>query len=259
MSVIWPKKTIEYPESDGKPMGETDVHIEWMIRIRDILRQRYRAERVYVASNLLVYYEEGNPRKFVVPDGFVVLNCDPASRRTFKIWEEGRVPNVVLEVTSRSSREEDTQIKPETYARIGVTEYFLYDPLGEYLDLPLQGFHLREGVYRPIDPDASGRLPCRELDMLLGLVDVRLVMYDGRHGTELLTAAETAEAACKRAEGARQRAEGARQRAEGACERAEAAYRAEQAARQASEQRAQAAEAELQRLREELSRRDREA
>tara|TARA_B100000029_G_scaffold386373_1_gene382192 strand:+ start:838 stop:1056 length:219 start_codon:yes stop_codon:yes gene_type:complete len=59
MGLIQTTDPVEYLESGGKPMGETDLHIEWMIRIRDILRWRYRAQRAYVASNLLIYYEEG--------------------------------------------------------------------------------------------------------------------------------------------------------------------------------------------------------
>jgi len=80
---------IEYPESDGKPMGETDLHRDWMVRILEILRYRYRQQRVYVASDLIVYYEEGDPTRSVVPDDFVVMDCDPGRRRTFKTWEEG--------------------------------------------------------------------------------------------------------------------------------------------------------------------------
>ncbi len=91
---------IEYPETDGQPMGETDLHIDWMIRLRDMLKQRYRGQQVYVASNLLLYFEAGNPRRFVVPDLFVVKQSDPGFRRTYKLWEEGRAPHAVIEVTS---------------------------------------------------------------------------------------------------------------------------------------------------------------
>ena len=121
-------RTVEYPESDGKPMGETDLHIDWIIRIRDILKQRYRGQRVYVGSDMFVYCQEGNPVDMVVPDGFVVLDCDPHRRRTFKIWEEGKAPQVVFEVTSRGSKQVDEIFKPSIYARIGVREYFIYDP-----------------------------------------------------------------------------------------------------------------------------------
>ena len=85
MSLIQTVDQLEYPESDGKPMGETDLHRDWMYRILDILRLRYRGQRVYVASNLLVYYAEGDPSQFIVPDDFVVMDCDPGRRRTFKI------------------------------------------------------------------------------------------------------------------------------------------------------------------------------
>ena len=61
-------------------MGETDLHIHWTIRIRDLLKHRYRETRTYVAADLLVYYDEGVPRNFVVPDVFVVPNCDPSWR-----------------------------------------------------------------------------------------------------------------------------------------------------------------------------------
>jgi hypothetical protein len=71
-------QAIDYPESDGKPMGETDWHIDWTLRLRDMLKYRYRDQRVYVGSDLLLYYHEGVPRDFVVPDGFVVLDCDLA-------------------------------------------------------------------------------------------------------------------------------------------------------------------------------------
>ena len=90
MSILSFSESIEYPESDGEPMGETDLHRDWMVRILEILRQRYRGQRVYIASDLLVYYEEGNPAKFIVPDDFIVLDCDPGRRRTFKTrWSSG--------------------------------------------------------------------------------------------------------------------------------------------------------------------------
>ena len=78
-------------------MGETDLHRDWMVRILEIFRQRYAGQRVYIASDLLVYYAEGTPSKFVVPDCFVVLDCDPQRRRTFQTWKELRVPDVVFD------------------------------------------------------------------------------------------------------------------------------------------------------------------
>lgn len=207
MSLVQTIDEMEYPESDGKPMGETDWHIDWIFRIRDILKQRYAGQQVYVGSDLLVYYKEGDPSKFIVPDDFVVLDCDPRRRRTFQIWKEGRCPNVVFEITSRSSRDEDQMYKPQVYARLSIPEYFLYDPTGEYLDPPLQGFRLAGSDYVAIEPDRGGRLRCAELGILLRLEAGDLVLIDEQTQDVLMTKAEAMEAAREDAESARDAAQ----------------------------------------------------
>jgi Uma2 family endonuclease len=181
-------------------MAETDVHLDCMVRIRNLLRWRYRGERVYVASNLLVYYVQGNPRKSVAPDDFVVKDCPPGNRRTFKVWVEGRAPNVVFEITSLSTRKEDEVKKPRIYAQMGVKELFLFDPLGEYLDPPLQGFRFVEGKKLPILPDATGALESRELGVRLRAEDGELAMYDVLTGERVLTETEAEHAARAAAE-----------------------------------------------------------
>jgi Uma2 family endonuclease len=156
VSGIETKTDIEYPESDGLPMGETDLHQWWMIHIKDLLRRRYEGQRVYVSSNLLIYPEEGNNLRHVAPDCFVVLDCEPGFRRTYKLWEEGKPPDVVFEVTSNSTRRQDEDDNPSLYAEMGVREYFLYDPTADYLDPPLQGFCFTKGRATPIRPNARG-------------------------------------------------------------------------------------------------------
>jgi hypothetical protein len=145
MTAVIQVSQIHYPESDGKPMGETDEHREAMVRHIELLQDYFREQNVYVSGDLLVYYEQGNPRKFVVPDAFVVKNLRPGKRRTYKIWVEGKVPDVVVETTSRRTRAKDTRTKPDLYARLGIKEYFLFDPHQEYLDpseSTLVRFHL---------------------------------------------------------------------------------------------------------------------
>ena len=195
MSTVTTQVEIDYPESDGKPMGETDVHIMWTNRLRDILQYRYREQRVYVSGNLLVYYEQGNNRKFVVPDLFVVKDCDPALRRTYKIWEEPSPPQVVFEVTSRSSKKEDTVTKPRIYNKIGVLEYFVYDPTSDYLTPSLRGYRRQQDRFDPIEPDSDGWLTSDHLNIQVGLDAGRLVLMDPQTGEALLTEAEGERAA----------------------------------------------------------------
>jgi Uma2 family endonuclease len=198
---------VEYPETDGQPMGETDLHRQWMYRIIDLLTHRYRDQRVYVTGNLLMYYEEGNPSRFVVPDAMVVKDCDPGVRRTFKLWEEKRIPSAVFETTSRYTKREDTVYKPQMYERLLIPEYFLYDPTADYLRPPLQGHRLVENRYVRIEPDVSGRFFCSELGLWLRLEGGELVMYDCESGLRLLTEAEEERAAREAAEAAREAAE----------------------------------------------------
>lgn len=212
---------VEYPETDGMPMGETDLHRMWMIRIYDLLKWRYRDQNAYVGSDLLLYYIEGEPWRFVVPDDFVVLDCDPGPRRIFKTWEEGKAPNVVFEVTSRATRQRDESVKPQMYGEMGVRELFLYDPTADYLDPPLQGFRFAGRELIDVPSDSSGALRCDELDLILRLDRGELVLLDAPTGQPLLTEAETHLAALQ----------------------------AEQARRQSAEVRAAAAEEELRRLR----------
>lgn len=222
-------------------MGETDVHRAWMIRIYDLMAQRYLGQRVYVASDLLLYYEEGLPSKYIVPDDFIVLDCEPGDRRTFQTWKEGRIPNVVFEVTSKWTRRDDEVFKIKLYSDLGVRELFLYDPTADYLKPPLKGYRLvDEGAYAPLAPDADGHVESAELGIRLRLQGRKLVMTDALTGKRLLTEAETEREGRKRERQARQREREARER--------------EHTAREAAEQRATAAEAEVARLRAEMER-----
>lgn len=192
MSLIQTEFETEYPPSDGEPMGESDWHIDWTLRLRQLLKWRYRDRSVYVGSDLIVYYQEGEPLKSIVPDGFVVLDHPSHNRRIYKIWEEGdRAPDVAFEFTSLTSQQRDTIQKPKIYAGIGVKEYFIYDPQQEFLKPPLQGFRLVGDEYVRIEPDASRALHCHTLDLSFAIVDDDLVVSDLTTGEPLLTRAES--------------------------------------------------------------------
>ena len=182
---------IHYPESDGKPMGETDVHIDALIYLREALRDYFRDDpQMYVAGNMLLYYEEGNPAACVAPDVFVVQGVAKGERRTYRLWDEGQPPAVVFEITSRGSRLEDLGTKRAVYAMLGVQEYFLYDPLGEYLRPPLQGYRLQEGEYQRLLPGPEGQFVSQVLGLELRLENGCLRVFNPATGERLLTPAE---------------------------------------------------------------------
>jgi Uma2 family endonuclease len=186
-------------------MGETDVHIKEMMRLRQMLERFYAGQSVYVSGNLLVYYEQGNPKKFVVPDVFVAKGVEPGDRRIYKTWREGKPPDAIIEVTSRKTKKKDLVTKPALYARLGVPEYFLFDPTEEYLDPMLQGYRMTGRRYVPIAADAAGALLSEQLGLLLRAEGRQLMLYRLDSGQRLLSEAEARQAA--EAEVARLRAE----------------------------------------------------
>ena len=195
VAVVHP--AIEYPSSDGKPVAETPVHYECMAYATAALRYRYlKHPDVYVGANMLHYYEEGNPRASVAPDVFVVFGARKDELRAqgwrdvYKLWEEPKAPDFVLEVTSRSTRREDEGRKRELYASLGVREYFLHDPRREYLDPVLQGFRLNDGAYDPIPVSWQSKamgVPSEVLDLHLCVREGSLRLWDPATKQDLLT------------------------------------------------------------------------
>jgi Uma2 family endonuclease len=165
-----------YPDSDGKPMGETEFHILATTHLYDVLRPWFhRREGFHVAANMLLYYEKGNPSAVRGPDVMVSKGVRGKHlRRSFRVWEEGVAPAVIIEVTSAKTKDEDQFEKPVVYARIGVKEYFMFDPIGEYLRPRLQGFQLTAGVYVPMPTDEPNRLSSDELGLEF-LIDAHLL------------------------------------------------------------------------------------
>ena len=146
-----PRARVEYPSTDGKPVAESDFQRDSLLYAVDVLQQHFRARPdVYVSGNLLLYYEEGNPKAVVAPDVFVVMGASNHRRMSYLLWQEPKGPDFVLEVTSRSTRKRDQGPKRELYRRLGVQEYWQYDPTGDYLDPALQGYELRGGEYEAL-------------------------------------------------------------------------------------------------------------
>jgi Uma2 family endonuclease len=177
---------IEYPYSDGKPMAESDLHRDEMNDLIKALDRWFRATPdVYVAGNLFVYYVRGDRKSVVAPDVFMVKGVPKGKRKSFLLWNEGRGPCFVVEVTSESTRDEDLNKKMDVYRRLGVEEYFLHDPLSEYLNPSLQGFRLQDGRYRRIAPEPDGTLFSRMAGLRLRVEGKRLRLVDPESGKTL--------------------------------------------------------------------------
>ncbi len=240
--------TLVYPESDGKPMAETDKHRNLMIDCIQMLKHHFQnINDAYVSGNLMMYYEEGNPRKSVSPDVFVVFGVSKKDRRTYRVWEEGHAPDFVLELASPSTYRHDLTAKRELYASVlGVREYYIYDPYGEVLPAFL-GYHLVEGVYEEI-AFVGDRLPSLVLGLELGERAGRLGFYDPVRSVWLEPSGQQIRSANARAAAeakARQQAD-ARAAEAGARAAAEAKARQQADARAAAEAKArQQADAEL--------------
>jgi Uma2 family endonuclease len=217
-------KEVVYPETDGKPLGETDFHIKAIFFLWNALRQFARQhEKLYVAADMLFYYVEGDPSEFIVPDVYVVKGIEKRDRRVYKLWEEKQTPCVIFEITSRGTGRIDISEKKGLYEFLGVNEYILFDPLNEYLKPQLRGFRLEQGVYQPIKPNASGDIYSRELNVFFRAEDALLRVIDAETGLRILTpdeAQDEIEEALERAEAEAQRAESEAQRAEAEAQRA---------------------------------------
>jgi Uma2 family endonuclease len=140
---------VVYPDGDGKPIAETNPHVLQIIYIRQVLYYWLRpVKKACVYADMFVYHRKGHPKDRVAPDVFVVLGVPyDVARRSYKIWEEKLAPQVIFEITSRETKSEDLGKKRSLYARLGVAEYYLFDPFGEYLEPPLCGYQLAGGEY----------------------------------------------------------------------------------------------------------------
>jgi Uma2 family endonuclease len=186
-------RAIVYPTSDGKPMAETDVHRGNMTDLIETLEDRFADDpMVYVSGNLLMFYEEGDKRKHLAPDVFVVFGVKKRRRDHYLIWEEGKGPDVVIEITSKTTREADQKKKFVLYRDVlKVPEYFLFDPLEDYLKPSTQGYRLRRRLYAPIGP-VQGRFPSTGLGLHLERDGSALRLFDPASDRRLLTPREQA-------------------------------------------------------------------
>ena len=252
-----PRAAVEYPFSDGKMIAELPKHGDAILYALATLRNWFaRHDRVQVGASIFLYYQEGDNTKRVTLDLFVARGLEAMPEYSYKLWEAGRPPTLVLEVASPSTEDRDCREKRALYASIGVEEYWRFHPTGSLKGAKrpgtrLEGGTLQETEYKPLLTRTDGSIRSEVLGLDVR-VDERpgsshlLRFRDPKTGQDLLTFEEV-EQRRQAAERERQVLERERHNAERARQEAERAHRAATAARQD-------AEAELARLRAQLAR-----
>jgi Uma2 family endonuclease len=179
-----PAPEIFYPYSDGEPLAESYDHLYVIMTTLAMLLAHLKGQQATVLADQFLYYAQGFPRLRVAPDVMVIFNVPPGGRDNYKIWEEGQVPSVIFEMTSPGTRSKDDVEKKNLYESLGVTEYWQFDPRGEWIPEKLRGYRLQgdsEPVYMPITNNQS-----TELQLQLVVEDKIIAFYRLGDGVRLL-------------------------------------------------------------------------
>ena len=212
-------------------MGETDLHRSLMMDLIGALERYFEEhEQVYVSGNILLYYERGNIKSRISPDVLVTLGVANGPRRTYKVWEEGKAPDLVIEVTSKKTKARDRGLKKGLYEALGVKEYLLFDPTSDYLDPRFQVFRFEGGRHVPVLAPESVGYESSQLGLTFRVVDNQLRIFESQSQRLLLNGRELGHQAKQQS----QRADQAARRAD------QAARRADQEANRADQESARA-------------------
>ena len=239
-----------YPETDDMPMPDGEYQAPLYIRIVGMLLTFFRhIPDAHVNGNTFLYYVEGNPRRFVSPDCYVVFDLSDDAleslsldgNNTYLLWEVGKPPDFILEIGSPSTGNVDTGSKRDLYAELGVGEYWRYDGTGgDFYGEALVGERLVDGEYERFEMryESNGDIWSHSdaLNLDLWWKDGELCFWDPVAGEWLLTQDEEHDG---------------RLDAEARAESAEARMKAERDARLAAEERIAQLEAEMRRMQQE--------
>ncbi len=152
---------IDYPESDGKPMAETDIHRNLLIQLIGVLELVFPES--YVSGNICLYYEEGSPKKMISPDVLLVTRGEPGEKRVFKVWEEAPI-DLVIELSSRKTRKTDYGKKKNIYSSLlKVPWYVIFDPE----KLVLEVFKMFGDEYEPVEKDEDDNYYLNDLGIYI--------------------------------------------------------------------------------------------
>ncbi|MGI8541905.1 MAG: Uma2 family endonuclease [Aridibacter sp.] len=136
---------VYYPEEREDDMGETSIHINLLADLLKILKLYFDdREDVFLSGNMNLYYEEGNSRRWFAPDLLIAFGVSNIDRASYLLWREGVFPQVVFEIASKRTWQNDVDEKLRLYEELGAEEYYVLDPKFEFLSAPLLAYR-RQG------------------------------------------------------------------------------------------------------------------
>ena len=211
------QKEIFYPSEDGEPLAETSVHADAIIAtvavLRNYLAEKFAERSPVVLADQFLYYANGFPRLRVAPDVMVIFDIPQQPYDNYKIWETGKIPSIIFEMTSESTQAHDQLKKRELYESIGVLEYWLFDPKGEWIPEKLRGYRRQANLPENEEESLVYSAIADGLSQVLGLrleIEGSLInFYRQDNGEKLLIPSELLAALqtqTQRAESAEERA-----------------------------------------------------
>ncbi len=170
---------LEYPDSDGKFLPENPLQANAIVELRSNVKQHFRDRpEVVVEGDMFLYYAKGQADerrvrgrrvgKFVTPDVTVVLDHDLRGGGTYKLWAQCKPPDFALEVISPSSEVRNRETKRELNARIGIQEYFVFQPDTRRAGPRLVGYEFKKWEYERLGPQVG--LPRLMRSAVLGVL-----------------------------------------------------------------------------------------
>jgi Uma2 family endonuclease len=173
-------------------MGETAFHAALVRYLVDVLTRLFEEQPCAIHTNLNVYQTTNGMEYPLAPDVAVFKGIIYRLIRSWKVGRTGPAPQVVFEIASSETWAKDLGEKPTKYARMGVLEYYAYDP--NEPTLPQSGSRRLFGwqrdpqkdVMRSMKPVSGGALWSPQLESWLVPDGVILRLYD-REGQMRLT------------------------------------------------------------------------
>ena len=159
---------VHYPDSDGHFLPDNPLQARAIVRLRTSLEEHFRhMPNIVLEGDMFMYYEKGNPAASISPDVYVVLGHDLGNRLVYKFWEERTPLDFALDVVSPSSEMRDHEDKRTLYARLGIAEYFLFQPDVKRAGQRLWGYRLWGRGYVELQAGPSGELVSERLGVTL--------------------------------------------------------------------------------------------